>query len=111
MNITIREATVGDTRSVAELFDLYRQFYEQPTDLPRATAFIADRINGNESVILLTATAAGAESFMDRPRIATATSIGSILTATQTQTQNAQRVAKRFTSTVLEKVAAYILMS
>ena len=53
MNITIREATVGDTRSVAVLFDLYRQFYEQPADLPRATAFIADRINGNESVILL----------------------------------------------------------
>lgn len=55
MNITIRQATVSDTRSVAELFDLYRQFYEQPADLPRATAFIANRINGNESVILLAA--------------------------------------------------------
>ena len=53
MNITTREATAGDTRSVAELFDLYRQFYEQPADLPRATAFIAERINRKESVILL----------------------------------------------------------
>jgi len=53
MTITIREARVGDTQSVAELFDLYRQFYEQPADLPRAVAFIADRITKNESVILL----------------------------------------------------------
>ena len=53
MNITIREAATGDIRSVAELFDLYRQFYEQPTDLPRATAFIAERINRKESVVLL----------------------------------------------------------
>lgn len=53
MNITTKEATTSDTRSVAELFDLYRQFYEQPTDLSRATAFIAERINRKESVILL----------------------------------------------------------
>ena len=53
MTITIREAAVGDTTAVAVLFDLYRQFYEQPADLPRATAFIADRIQRNESVILL----------------------------------------------------------
>ncbi|WP_374315759.1 N-acetyltransferase family protein [Aquabacterium sp.] len=53
MNITIRAATADDTQSVAELFDLYRQFYEQPADLLRATAFIAERIDRKESVILL----------------------------------------------------------
>jgi ribosomal protein S18 acetylase RimI-like enzyme len=53
MHITTREATIGDTQSVAELFDLYRQFYEQAADLSLATAFITERIQKKQSVILL----------------------------------------------------------
>lgn len=56
MDITTREAAIGDAQSVAELFDLYRQFYEQPADLPLATAFITERINKKQSVILLATT-------------------------------------------------------
>jgi GNAT superfamily N-acetyltransferase len=48
-----RLATVEDVATVASLFDAYRQFYEQEADLPVATAFIRDRIQKNESVIIV----------------------------------------------------------
>lgn len=51
--IQIRTATIADLDVVASLFDAYRQFYEQPTDLALATRFISERIQNNESVILL----------------------------------------------------------
>jgi ribosomal protein S18 acetylase RimI-like enzyme len=53
MNITIREARITDIPAVAEMFDLYRQFYEQKPDLPLAKQFIADRLSNHESVILV----------------------------------------------------------
>ena len=53
MNFTIREATIGDAQSVAELFNLYRQFYEQADDPSLAMAFVTERIQKKQSVILL----------------------------------------------------------
>ena len=53
MRISIREATVADIPAVAGLFDLYRQLYEQPPDLPLAKEFIAKRIANRESAILV----------------------------------------------------------
>ena len=53
MEISIREITRNDLAKVAELFDLYRQFYEQVPNIDRAYEFIADRFNKNESVILV----------------------------------------------------------
>jgi ribosomal protein S18 acetylase RimI-like enzyme len=50
---TIRAATLNDLDSVASLFDAYRQFYEQAPDLALATAFIRERMQASESVILL----------------------------------------------------------
>jgi ribosomal protein S18 acetylase RimI-like enzyme len=44
---------VADLRTVAELFDGYRQFYEQPADYPLAEAFIRDRLANDESVVFL----------------------------------------------------------
>ena len=38
---------------VAPLFDAYRQFYRQPSDLSAAGAFIAARLEREESVIFL----------------------------------------------------------
>jgi len=43
----------ADLPSVARLFDLYRQFYGQPPDLPLATRFIRERWARNESVLLV----------------------------------------------------------
>ena len=53
METSIREITRSDLSKVAELFDLYRQFYQQQPDVDRAYQFIADRFKKNESVILV----------------------------------------------------------
>ena len=51
--VHIRLATPADADTVAPLFDAYRQFYEQAPDLAGAKAFIAERLEREESVILL----------------------------------------------------------
>ncbi len=48
-----RIASSKDIDAVAVLFDAYRQFYEQESDLLLATRFIRDRISKEESVIIL----------------------------------------------------------
>ena len=53
MDIAIRRATPDDLDAVAALFDAYRRFYGQPGDVPRAHAFLAERIGRDESVVLL----------------------------------------------------------
>lgn len=53
MNIIIREAHTSDVPAVAELFDRYRQFYEQQPDLQLAQDFITERLTKQESVILV----------------------------------------------------------
>ncbi|WP_298214040.1 GNAT family N-acetyltransferase [Acidovorax sp.] len=49
----IRLATPADADILAPLFDAYRQFYEQAPDLATARAFIAQRLERQESVVLL----------------------------------------------------------
>ena len=53
MDVAIRRATPADLDAVAALFDAYRRFYGQPGDVPRAHAFLAERIGRDESVVLL----------------------------------------------------------
>jgi GNAT superfamily N-acetyltransferase len=53
MPFQIRQATILDLDTLAPLFDGYRQFYGQPADLPRAHAFLAERVRQHESLILL----------------------------------------------------------
>ena len=52
-SVHIRPATTADADTIAPLFDAYRQFYEQAPDLAGARAFIAERLEREESVILL----------------------------------------------------------
>lgn len=49
----IRIANLEDVGQVANLFDQYRQFYEQTPDIALATQFIGERMAKQESVILL----------------------------------------------------------
>ncbi len=56
----IHTATLADVGPVAQLFDAYRQFYEYPSDLALARAYIAQRLQNGESVILLACDTAGA---------------------------------------------------
>jgi len=53
MPIHIQPATMTDLDVLVPLFDGYRQFYRQPPDLARARAFLAERIERSESLILL----------------------------------------------------------
>lgn len=48
-----RIATLADLEVVATLFDAYRQFYEQAPDAAAARHFIRDRLQRDESTILL----------------------------------------------------------
>jgi len=57
--ITTRPATLKDLDAVAGLFDAYRQFYEQAPDLPLARRFIQERLQRNESVLIVAEVSAG----------------------------------------------------
>lgn len=49
----IEKATMNDLESVMELFDLYRMFYEQESDLEGAREFLKSRLVNEESVVFL----------------------------------------------------------
>ena len=53
MPLSIRRAGLPDLDAVAPLFDAYRSFYGQPADLDRARDFLRDRLERDESVVLL----------------------------------------------------------
>lgn len=52
-SLRTRVATLADLDVVAPLFDAYRQFYEQAPDAAAARHFIRDRLQRDESIILL----------------------------------------------------------
>jgi ribosomal protein S18 acetylase RimI-like enzyme len=51
--IYTRPAQSQDLAAVAELFDAYRQFYAQAPDIKRATEFIQQRLQRQDSTILV----------------------------------------------------------
>lgn len=53
MSIQIRRASIEQLDELVPLFDGYRQFYAQASDLPGARRFLADRLLNGESLILL----------------------------------------------------------
>ncbi|MBB1140950.1 GNAT family N-acetyltransferase [Myroides sp. WP-1] len=53
MNYTIKKASLEDLKEVSELFNLYRIFYRQETDLQGSTDFIKERLLHGESDIFL----------------------------------------------------------
>jgi ribosomal protein S18 acetylase RimI-like enzyme len=52
-SITVRQAKIHDVEQVAELFNDYRQFYDQATDIELAKQFIKARLTHADSVILV----------------------------------------------------------
>lgn len=50
---TIEAATLDHLNEFAELFDQYRVFYRQASDLEKGKAFLKDRIENQESVTFL----------------------------------------------------------
>ena len=51
--LTVRRATVDDVDLVAPLFAQYRVFYGRPHDEAAAAAYLRDRLERGESVVLL----------------------------------------------------------
>ncbi|MCX7552490.1 GNAT family N-acetyltransferase [Marinicella sp. S1101] len=51
--MNIRKATQKDLKQLSQLFDGYRQFYQQATDLDGARDFIQLRMENNQSVIFV----------------------------------------------------------
>ena len=51
--VRVTRATVDDIETVAPLFDAYRQFYQQPSDLDGARTFLTERLGRGESTIFL----------------------------------------------------------
>lgn len=61
--ITIRRAELRDLDQLVPLFDAYRMFYEQPSDLAGAAVFLRERLELGESVIFIALDARGAAGF------------------------------------------------
>ena len=51
--VSVRQATIFDVDLIAPLFDAYRQFYRKPADLALAKRFLAERFEGQESIIFV----------------------------------------------------------
>jgi hypothetical protein len=49
----INHADIEDLSLLVQLFDQYRVFYGQPSDLAAAESFLADRLRKNDSQILV----------------------------------------------------------
>lgn len=49
----VYQATASDVKDVSKLFDQYRMFYKQTSNIEGAEAFISERIQKNESVIFV----------------------------------------------------------
>ncbi|MDQ0227401.1 GNAT family N-acetyltransferase [Metabacillus niabensis] len=49
----INQATVNELEEVANLFNLYRMFYKQPSNIDGARAYIKERFQNNDSIIFL----------------------------------------------------------
>ncbi len=51
--MTIKKATVSDMERIVPLFDAYRVFYGQTSDLESARTFLKERFTNNETVIFI----------------------------------------------------------
>jgi ribosomal protein S18 acetylase RimI-like enzyme len=57
MTIKIRIALLDDLEPLAELFNAYREFYEETSDIGLARRFLQDRLNNKDSIIFVAETA------------------------------------------------------
>ena len=51
--MNIQKATLNDLDALTELFDLYRLFYEQKSDLIGAKEFLQERLRNEESIVFI----------------------------------------------------------
>ena len=63
MTLAVRRAGASDLEALASMFDGYRQFYKQPSDIAGARTFLAERIEREQSIIFLAEAETGALGF------------------------------------------------
>lgn len=51
--VSVARAGLADLDTLVPLFDAYRQFYRQPSDIAGARAFLGERLKNGDSVIFL----------------------------------------------------------
>lgn len=51
MSISVQRATLQNTKEIGELFNHYRVFYQQDSDVKASTDFISERLSNDESII------------------------------------------------------------
>ena len=59
MNIVIKQANLDHVQKISELFNAYRVFYKQSSNIDLAEKFISNRIKNEESIIFLAMDEAG----------------------------------------------------
>ena len=59
MSLTLRQAGLDDLGQLVPLFDAYRVFYGKPSDPAVSSGFLRQRIEQDQSIILLALNAAG----------------------------------------------------
>lgn len=55
MELRIRQAAPDDLHELARLFDAYRQFYDQPSDVRGAREFLGERMEARQSLVIVAA--------------------------------------------------------
>lgn len=55
MELRIRQAAPGDLHELARLFDAYRQFYDQASDVRGAREFLTERMEARQSLVIVAA--------------------------------------------------------
>jgi GNAT superfamily N-acetyltransferase len=63
MPVEIKKASIEDVNQIAPLFDAYRVFYKQPSDIKAATDFLQQRLSNQESVIFIASIDGNAAGF------------------------------------------------
>jgi GNAT superfamily N-acetyltransferase len=53
MPITVKQASLEDVPAIVPLFNAYRMFYKQRSNLDGAKSFIKERLQNNESIIFM----------------------------------------------------------
>jgi len=53
MPVEIKKARIEDVKQIAPLFDAYRVFYKQASDVDAAADFLQQRLSNNESVVFI----------------------------------------------------------
>lgn len=61
--VKTRQATAADLESIVPLFDAYRQFYRQPSDVEGARRFLRERLEHQQSTIFIALEGADAVGF------------------------------------------------